>query len=95
MIITVDIDGVPLCGLGRLGFEVTRIWNGQADLQLPDGWSIAIDGEHTRKIIHNNNDLRATKVTTRRGKEILWLLTRFSVNDDLMSMYPTSLEMWL
>jgi len=53
MIITVDIDGVPLCDLGNLGSEVTRIHNNEADLRLPDGWKTREEG--SRVYIQNSN----------------------------------------
>ena len=82
MIITVDIDGVPLCDLGGLGFEVTRIYDGKVDLWLPDGWMVKRDSEHTTKIIDSNGDWRATHVETIRNGERLHLLTRYSVHEN-------------
>lgn len=55
MIITVDIDGVPLCDLGGLGFEVTRIKEGEIDLRLPDGWTTKKEGSLTFILDINGN----------------------------------------
>lgn len=82
MIITVDIDGVPLCDLGGLGFEVTRMQGSEAYLQLPDNWIIERDSEHTTKIIDGNGNWRATHVETMRNGERLHLLTRYSVQEN-------------
>lgn len=82
MIITLDIDGVPLCNLGGLGFEVTRTGGGKADLRLPDGWNIFDKAARATLVLDATNSHRAIIFSTIRNGTRLILLTRYAIGEN-------------